>query len=134
MHTSRRFFTVLTAALLASGALTGLAQAQGTSGKPANYPGDARVSIVEYFGSDSDESAQFAAGANDLYAHHGAQISYIGKQDWSHRALSFQSNSTVVRRDARGERRIPFSYGAVVKENQLQQNLMLQSGDTVIVP
>jgi tripartite-type tricarboxylate transporter receptor subunit TctC len=49
MHTSRRFFTVLTAALLASGALTGLAQAQGTSGKPANYPGDARVSIVVPF-------------------------------------------------------------------------------------
>jgi Fe-S cluster assembly protein SufD len=62
---------------------------------------NARVSVVEYFGSDSDDAAQFAAGANDLYAHHGAQISYIGKQDWSHRALSFQSNSTVVRRDAR---------------------------------
>ena len=62
---------------------------------------NARVSVVEYFGSDSDDSAQFAAGANDLYAGHGAQISYIGKQDWSHRALSFQSNSTVVRRDAR---------------------------------
>ncbi len=62
---------------------------------------NARVSVVEYFGSADDTEAQFAAGANDLYAHHGAQISYIGKQDWSHRALSFQSNSTVVRRDAR---------------------------------
>ncbi|MCX6956794.1 MAG: Fe-S cluster assembly protein SufD [Verrucomicrobia bacterium] len=62
---------------------------------------NARVSVVEYFGSSDDTHAQFAAGANDLYAHHGAQISYIGKQDWSHRALSFQSNSTVVRRDAR---------------------------------
>ena len=44
---------------------------------------------------------QFAAGANDLYASHGAHLTYIGKQDWSHRTLSFQSNSTVVRRDAR---------------------------------
>ena len=62
---------------------------------------NARVSVVEYFGSANDTEAQFAAGANDLYAGHGAQISYIGKQDWSHAALSFQSNSTVVRRDAR---------------------------------
>ena len=62
---------------------------------------NSRATVVEYFGSDDDTSAQFAAGANDLYAGHGAQLTYIGKQDWSHRALSFQSNSTVVRRDAR---------------------------------
>jgi len=62
---------------------------------------NSRATVVEYFGSDDDTSAQFAAGANDLYAGHGAQLNYIGKQDWSHRALSFQSNSTVVRRDAR---------------------------------
>ena len=62
---------------------------------------NASVSVVEYFGSDADTHAQFAAGANDLYAGHGAQITYIGKQDWSRAALSFQSNSTVVRRDAR---------------------------------
>ncbi len=48
--------------------------------------------------------------------------------------LAAPDEIVIVRRDARGERRIPFSYGAVVKENQLQQNLMLQSGDTVIVP
>jgi len=40
----------------------------------------------------------------------------------------------IVRRDARGERRIPFDYSAVVERNELQQNLALQSGDTVIVP
>ena len=40
----------------------------------------------------------------------------------------------IVRRDARGERRIPFDYSAVVERGELQQNLMLQSGDTVIVP
>lgn len=62
---------------------------------------NARATVIEYFGSDADTSAQFAAGANDLYAGHGAQLTYIGKQDWSHRALSIQSNSTVVRRDAR---------------------------------
>jgi len=40
----------------------------------------------------------------------------------------------IVRRDARGERRIPFDYSAVVEKGELMQNLALQSGDTVIVP
>ena len=40
----------------------------------------------------------------------------------------------VVRRDSRGERRIPFDYSAVVDKGDLQQNLVLQLGDTVIVP
>ncbi len=62
---------------------------------------NSRVTVVEYFGSASDTEAQFAVGANDLYAGHGAKIAYVGKQDWSHQALSFHSNSTVVRRDAR---------------------------------
>lgn len=62
---------------------------------------NSRLTVVEYFGSAHDDESQLAIGANDLYASHGAQLTYIGKQDWSHRALSFQSNSTVVRRDAR---------------------------------
>ena len=40
----------------------------------------------------------------------------------------------IVRKDARGERRIPFDFSAVVEKGDLQQNLALQSGDTVIVP
>jgi polysaccharide export outer membrane protein len=40
----------------------------------------------------------------------------------------------IVRKDARGERRIPFDYSAVVEHGDLQQNLALQSGDTVVVP
>lgn len=40
----------------------------------------------------------------------------------------------IVRRDAHGERRIPFDYSAVVDHGDLQQNLALQSGDTVVVP
>jgi len=62
---------------------------------------NSRVTVIDYFGSGSDQSKQLCVGANDLYAGHGAQITYIGKQDWSHEALSIQSNSTVVRRDAR---------------------------------
>jgi Fe-S cluster assembly protein SufD len=62
---------------------------------------NSRVTVVEYFGSAEDHDAHFACGANDLYAGHGAQIVYIGKQDWSESTLSFQLNSTVVRRDAR---------------------------------
>jgi polysaccharide biosynthesis/export protein len=40
----------------------------------------------------------------------------------------------IVRRDARGERRIPFDYSAVVRSGDLQQNIALELGDTVIVP
>jgi polysaccharide export outer membrane protein len=40
----------------------------------------------------------------------------------------------IVRRDARGERRIPFDYAAVVHHGDLRQNIALELGDTVIVP
>lgn len=47
----------------------------------------------------------------------------------------FASPNTVVivRHDARGERRIPFSYGDVVNKGDLAQDLPLVTGDTVIV-
>jgi Fe-S cluster assembly protein SufD len=61
---------------------------------------NSRVTVVDHFVS-GDESRQFACGANDLYAGHGAKIVYAAAQCWSHEALSFQFNSTVVRRDAR---------------------------------
>jgi polysaccharide export outer membrane protein len=40
----------------------------------------------------------------------------------------------IVRRDAYGERRIPFVYDRVVDDGELQQNLPLQTNDTVVVP
>jgi polysaccharide export outer membrane protein len=40
----------------------------------------------------------------------------------------------IVRRDDKGERRIPFSWSAVVRGGDLQQNLLLQAGDTLVVP
>jgi polysaccharide export outer membrane protein len=40
----------------------------------------------------------------------------------------------IVRRDAQGERRIPFVYAQVVEEGDLRENLPLQSNDTVVVP
>jgi polysaccharide export outer membrane protein len=40
----------------------------------------------------------------------------------------------IVRRDARGERRIPFNYSAVVNHGDLKENIALELGDTVIVP
>jgi Fe-S cluster assembly protein SufD len=61
---------------------------------------NARVTVVDLFVS-TDETRQFACGANDLYAGHGAKVSYAAAQCWSHEALSLQFNSTVVRRDAR---------------------------------
>ncbi len=40
----------------------------------------------------------------------------------------------IIRKDSHGERRMPFDYSAVVNGGDLQENLALQSGDTVIVP
>jgi polysaccharide export outer membrane protein len=40
----------------------------------------------------------------------------------------------IVRQDSHGERRIPFDYDKVVLDGDLQENLALQTGDTVIVP
>jgi Fe-S cluster assembly protein SufD len=61
---------------------------------------NSKVSVIDTFVS-ADSSAHFACGANDLYAGHGAQLNYVGTQAWSRDTLSFQFNSTVVRRDAR---------------------------------
>jgi len=61
---------------------------------------NAKVTIVDHFVSN-DATRQFACGANDLYAGHGARITYVAAQCWSKEALSLQFNSTVVRRDAR---------------------------------
>jgi len=61
---------------------------------------NAKVTVVDHFLS-LDSGAHFAVGANDLFASHGAQLTYVAAQAWSRDALSFQLNSTVVRRDAR---------------------------------
>ena len=61
---------------------------------------NSRVTVVDHFVSEG-ESRQFACGANDLYAGHGAKITYTAAQCWSLESLSMQFNSTVVRRDAR---------------------------------
>jgi Fe-S cluster assembly protein SufD len=61
---------------------------------------NAKVCVIDTFVS-ADAVPHFACGANDLYAGHGAHITYIGSQAWSRESLSFHFNSTVVRRDAR---------------------------------
>lgn len=61
---------------------------------------NAKVTVIDTFTSE-EAAAHLAIGANDLYAAHGAQLTYIGAQAWSRETLSFQFNSTVVRRDAR---------------------------------
>jgi polysaccharide biosynthesis/export protein len=40
----------------------------------------------------------------------------------------------IVRRDAQGDRRIPFVYGQVVDHGDLAEDLPLQSNDTLVVP
>jgi Fe-S cluster assembly protein SufD len=60
----------------------------------------AKVTLVEFFLS-TDETAGFASGVNDLHAGDGAQLTYVGAQNWSRDTLSIQSNATTVQRDAR---------------------------------
>jgi Fe-S cluster assembly protein SufD len=61
----------------------------------------AKATIVEDFRSADPAASGFAAGVNDLFAGPGAQLTYVGTQDWSLGTLAFQLNSTVVQRDAR---------------------------------
>jgi Fe-S cluster assembly protein SufD len=52
-------------------------------------------------GASSHQFDTLAVGGNDLYAGHGAQVTYVAMQDWSRDTLSFQFNATVARRDAK---------------------------------
>jgi Fe-S cluster assembly protein SufD len=61
----------------------------------------AKVTIADFFRSSNAGEKQFICGGNDLFASHGAQITYVAMQDWSREALSLQFNATVARRDAR---------------------------------
>ena len=61
---------------------------------------NAKITIADFFRSESAGEKQFACGGHDLYAGHGASVTYIAMQDWSRETLSFQFNATVARRDA----------------------------------
>jgi Fe-S cluster assembly protein SufD len=62
---------------------------------------NAKITIADFFRSEKTGETQFACGGHDLYAGHGAQVTYIAMQDWSRETLSFQFNATVARRDAK---------------------------------
>lgn len=73
---------------------------------------NAKVTVADFFRSSSPstlnsqlststDERQLIVGGNDLFAGHGAQITYVAMQDWSRDALSLQFNATVARRDAR---------------------------------
>jgi Fe-S cluster assembly protein SufD len=81
---------------------------------------NARATLVEFFVSQesppvsalrpaasalpsvaSAQEGHFASGQNDLHAGPGAQLTYVGVQDWSRETLAFQLNSTVAQRDSR---------------------------------
>ncbi len=62
----------------------------------------AKATLVEFFvsgGASTDR--QLTAGVNDLHAGEGAQLTYVGAQQWSRETLSFQINSITAERDAR---------------------------------
>jgi len=69
---------------------------------------NAKVTVADFYISSQPSALssqlgdrQLAVGGNDLYAGHGAQLTYVALQDWSRDTLSFQFNATVARRDAK---------------------------------
>lgn len=59
----------------------------------------AKVTVVEHYRSTAEERG-LACGVLDLWVGRGAHVTHVGIQDWSTEALSFQSNATVIGRDA----------------------------------
>ncbi len=62
---------------------------------------NAKATLAEFFVAAAPGAAGLAAGVNDLHAGPGAQLTYVGAQDWARDTLACQLNSTVVQRDAR---------------------------------
>jgi Fe-S cluster assembly protein SufD len=60
----------------------------------------AKATLVEFFVS-GDSAAHLVSGVNDLHAGPGAQLTYVGTQNWSRDTLAFQTNSITAQRDAR---------------------------------
>ena len=58
------------------------------------------VTVIDRFQSTDDQEPGFACGVNDLYLEQGAKLTYVNVQNWSRQTLAFQTNSTVVGRDA----------------------------------
>jgi len=61
----------------------------------------AKATLAEFFLSSPDAGRQLVSGVNDLHAAAGADLTYIGAQNWSKETLSFQTNSIATERDAR---------------------------------
>lgn len=49
-------------------------------------------------------------------------------------AFAAPSDIRILRRDAEGQKAIPFDYNAVIRGRNLEQNVTLEDGDVVIVP
>ena len=60
-----------------------------------------KATLVEFFVSADKDTRQLVSGVNDLHAGPGAQLTYVGAQNWSRDTLAFQTNSIVAERDAR---------------------------------
>ncbi|MDA1006691.1 MAG: SufD family Fe-S cluster assembly protein, partial [Verrucomicrobia bacterium] len=61
---------------------------------------NAKVSVVDYFQSDSKVKGSWAIAVNDLAAAEGAQLTYLALQDLCEEARMIQVNNTVVGKDA----------------------------------
>ena len=59
-----------------------------------------KVTLVDYYESDSEDDPGFACAVNDLIVGPGAKVTYLCAQNWNETVVSFQINSTTVERDA----------------------------------
>jgi Fe-S cluster assembly protein SufD len=59
-----------------------------------------RAVLIDEFGSPRHGGAAFNAGAVELFVNDGAQLDYIGLQDWGRSAWNMTNERAVVNRDA----------------------------------
>jgi len=57
---------------------------------------NAKVTLIDYFGSEEKNNSHLAIGVNDLHVAEGGQLTYVAVQEWNEQSLSFQINHTTV--------------------------------------
>ncbi len=61
---------------------------------------NAEVRVLDTFRSTDPDASGFACGVNDIILGSGAKVHYINLQQWSHKTVAYQSNTTVVDKGA----------------------------------
>lgn len=87
---------------------------------------NAKVTVVDFFGSTEAGGRGLACGLNDLLVGPGAKVEYVCLQEWGSQVTSFQLNSTRVERD--GEARSLFVNLGAAYARQESRSTMVGGG------